>query len=235
MDIRLVEGVSLDEQRQNLPHQRFLYVILSSTPYKIGDMIRLLTKSTYNHVSLSVDPLFKELYSFARHYRNTPFYGGFVRENANRFLCKGKSSTVEIFALPITDEQYFEAKRIFAQMQGDSQSYVYNFLSAILYPLHKRVCLPNAYTCVEFAVDFLGKLGIRLNIDPTYSYTISELQEELAAFSVYRGVCPVTYADDCGLLFENRQTLQDAIALTVKANAKLLKSFFKYKLFSKIH
>lgn len=223
-----VANAILDTKHAN--GQRYLYVFFSSTPFKTGRFIRFLTNTRYNHVSVSVDPELKELYSFARYYRNTPFYAGFVRESGTRFLCGGEVSNVKICALPITEEQYLYAKSVLADMRETAPNYIYNFLSAIVYPLHMRVRLPNAYTCVEFAVDFLIKVAAHPLPDPLHNYSISEFEALLSDYTVYSGMSPLSVEGD---LFERHQNFANATILTVKANIQLLKSFLKYKLFLK--
>lgn len=204
-----------------------LYVIFSSTPFKMGRLIRFFTKAKYNHVSLSIDPALGEIYSFARRYRNTPFYGGFVRESGTRFRCGDQLSQVQICALPITEAQYREAKAVLETMRAHSEEYVYNFFSAFLYPLHRRVQLPNAYTCVEFVADIMTKIGVSVLPDQVHHYSIKELEQQLADRSVYCGVCPLPIEKDG---FEQHQNFFRATALTVQSHAKLFKSFVKHKI-----
>lgn len=205
-----------------------LYVIFSSTPFKMGRLIRFFTKAKYNHVSLSIDPALGEIYSFARRYRNTPFYGGFVRESGNRFRYGNQLSYVQICALPITEEQYCKAKAILKTMRSHSEEYVYNFFSALLYPLHRCVSLPNAYTCVEFVADIMTKIGVPALPDQVRFYSIKELERRLADRSVYCGICPLPFEKDG---FEQHQNFFRAAALTAQSHAKLFKSFVKHKIF----
>ena len=226
MDITPVENVTRDGDQAD--GRRYLYVIFSATPFKTGRFIRFFTRTHYNHVSISIDPALKEIYSFARYHRNTPFYAGFVRESGTRFLCGGKTSQIEICAMPISEEQYCRAKMLLDEMNDAAPSYVYNFFSAAVYPLHLRVRLPNAYTCVEFAVDFLIKVAVSPKPDVLHNYTISELEAMLSDYIIYSGTSPLAIEGD---RFEQHQTLAAATALTIKANFRLLKSFFKYKVF----
>ena len=71
--------------------EKKLYVVFSATPLKVGSMIRTVTGEKYNHVSISFSPRLKTLYSYARYYKKAPLYGGFVKENAERYQNKGKT------------------------------------------------------------------------------------------------------------------------------------------------
>jgi hypothetical protein len=64
---------------------QYVYIVFSSTPYRIGKFIRRLTREAYNHVSIALDPDLTKMYGFARRYYRTPFYGGFVRESLSRY------------------------------------------------------------------------------------------------------------------------------------------------------
>jgi len=226
MDTMRAENVFRDG---NLGEEgRFLYVIFSSTPFKMGRLIRFFTRNDYNHVSLSIDPTLREIYSFARYYRNTPFYGGFVHERGSRFCCGDKTSQLQICAVPITEEQYLQAKEHLEQMRDHAEEYVYNFLSAALYPLHLRVRLPNAYTCVEFVVDFLCKIGVSPVSEKLRYCSIKELESLLVDHAVYRGVCPLAIEEDD---FDLYQPFLQACRLTFGTHARLLKSFVKHKIF----
>ncbi len=207
--------------------ERHIYVIFSSTPFKMGSLIRFFTRTQYNHVSISIDPSQRELYSFARHHRNTPFYGGFVREGGSRFCCGDRRSKMKICALPITEAQYLQARALLEEMNRDAEAYVYNFLSAFLYPLHLRVRLPNAYTCIEFAVDFLLKIGVPPLSEEIHPYSIKELEALLDDYSVYCGESTLESEEDD---FDRLPHLFQAFTLTLGSHARLLKSFVKHKI-----
>ena len=74
----------------------YIYVVFSSTPYKIGKTIRMLTGEKYNHVSISLDAELTQMYSFARRYYKTPFYGGFVKESLSRYQLNQNKATIKI-------------------------------------------------------------------------------------------------------------------------------------------
>ena len=58
----------------------YLYVVFSATPYRMGKLIRFVTREPYNHVAISTEASLTRMYSFARRFYRTPFYGGFVTE-----------------------------------------------------------------------------------------------------------------------------------------------------------
>ena len=209
--------------------QRYLYVVFSCTPYKIGRFIRVMTHNRYNHVSISLDPELKQLYSFARYYRDIPFYAGFVRESGARYSHHDRVANIKICALPVTEEQYRVAKQKLDTMRHTVDRYHYNLLSAIVTPLHCRIRIPNAYTCVEFVMDFLTSVGACPGLDPKGTYAIREFERIIAPYEIYRGQFPhsIRHPHD---VFERHPDLITAAALTVVANAKLLGALIRCKL-----
>ncbi|PWL42765.1 hypothetical protein KP626_04460 [Christensenella sp. MSJ-20] len=137
-----------------LEEQRYLYVILSSTKTKIGYLIKKLSKTIYSHTSLSLDREMREMYSFARYYKSTPFYGGFIRETPARFsLGKPEPIYIKVFRLPVPRDQYESIQRRLHEM--GEEPYLYNLFSAIFQSMGKGFDTEKAYTCSEFVARML--------------------------------------------------------------------------------
>lgn len=170
--------------------EKYLYVIFSSIPNKIGKLIRTLTRYPYNHLSISLDPELKSMYSFARRYYSTPFYGGFVHESISRYHIRTKQSQVKLFRIPITLEQFNSLSRKLQTMLENNEHYIYNHLSAITSIIHKNIKLTDAYMCIEFVVEILHSIGIQ--IDPKAYYSIRDLEKILHKFAIYTGPIPET-------------------------------------------
>ncbi len=165
-----------------------LYVLFSATPYKMGMFIRTVTCSTYNHVSLSLDPQLEELYAFARRYYKTPFYGGFVRETPGRYYHKGLPSRVKLCRIPLTEAQYTELQALLSQMYRRREQYLYNHFSALAVPLRRRIPVQDAYLCVEFCVEILRRAG--LDVDPRGYHSIKSTEALLSPHCCYTGPFP---------------------------------------------
>lgn len=186
-----------------IPKSCRLYVVFTSTPYRIGRLIRAVTKNPYNHVSISLDGSPDGMYSYARHYKNTPFYGGFVREYANRYRKELGDTRMKICALPVTEEQYRKTEERFARMTAESDRYPYNLISAFGVPFHRRFLADGSYTCAEFALDVLSAVDDRF--DRKKFYTIREMEQKLDAGKIYEGEYPASAVPrDDG--FETKQT-----------------------------
>lgn len=209
----------LSENRR--PH--CLYVVFTSTPYKIGRLIRVVTKNLYNHVSISLDGSVNGMYTYARRYKNTPFYGGFVREYPDRYRKEFGATRVKICALPVTEEQYRQTEERFARMIAESDYYPYNLISAFGVPFHKRFLADGSFTCAEFAVDVLSTVDDRF--DRKHFYTIRELEQKLDAGKIYEGEYP-DLAGECGDDFETEQSTLFYASHTARNVALLLKCRF---------
>ena len=134
---------------------KHIYVVFSSTPYKIGKMIRVVTREKYNHASIALDENLTQMYSFARRYQCTPFYGGFVKESSARYCRKGVQASVKIYKLLVSEENYNAVVQQLEDMSRTKEHYLYNHFSALTTVFHKCIPLRDAYTCVEFCVDVL--------------------------------------------------------------------------------
>jgi len=171
-----------------------IYVVLSSTPYKIGKMIRMVTREEYNHASIALDENLTQMYSFARRYQKTPLYGGFVKETSARYCRKGKRASVKVYKIDVSEKDYNAVAKRLEIMCQTKERYLYNHLSALTVPFRKSVQLRDAYTCVEFCVDILHDLGI--DVKPGKYYAIKDLMNILQPYAFYAGSMPCSCRKD---------------------------------------
>lgn len=155
-----------------------IYIVFLASNYKSGKFIRTLTKTKYSHVALSNSPQLTEMYSFSRHYYNTPFVAGFVRELPSRYLCDGTDTPVKVCKISITDERYEWIMKIVRSFMKNREQMKYNFLSALTYPLHRSVKIRDAYICIEF---------IRMILGIQRFLTIPQLEKQLNGYVIYEG------------------------------------------------
>lgn len=168
--------------------QKFLYIVFSSTPNKMGTMIRRITGDTYNHVSISLDETLSQMYSFARRFYHTPFYGGFVKESVSRYHINGHVAQIQVCRLPITADHHNALQAHLTDMLERQEQYLYNHLSAAIVPLRRRINIRDAYICVDFAVQILRSVGIPF--DPQRNYSVGELERLLRPHIIYTGTAP---------------------------------------------
>lgn len=165
---------------------KFIYVLFSATPYKIGSFIRHMLNNHYNHVSISFEEDLSEMYSFSRRHENTPFFAGIVHESFCRFERNGDFSDIKVCRIPVSDHQYEFLKKYVAKMVKQSEKYVYNYYSAAVTPLNYRIRIHNAYTCVEFVGDMLAKIGFK-NMKSGGFHSIPGLEQKCEPYIVYEG------------------------------------------------
>lgn len=177
-----------------MTEQHNLYVLFSATPYRMGRWIRFVTGEPYNHVSIATGEDLTSIYSFARRYYRTPFYGGFVSEDPCRYRHNGRSADIRLYRLPLTSKQWQRLQDMLEDMKEHADHYLYNHLSAMAAPLHRKVRVGKAYTCAEFTVNVLHRLGF--DFDPNRFYTISDIAQRLSAYHIYTGVFPAREEQD---------------------------------------
>lgn len=155
-----------------------IYIAFLASNYKSGKFIRFLTRTRYSHVVLSESPQLSEMYSFARQHYNTPFVAGFVRELPSRYLHNGTDTPVKVCKISISDARYEWILSMVRSFMKKQKLMKYNFFSALAYPLHRSVKIPNAYICIEF---------IRLILGIKHFLTIPQLEKHLRNCVIYEG------------------------------------------------
>lgn len=169
--------------------QKYLYVVFSATPYRMGAMIRAVTREPYNHVAIAMEKDLRRLYAFARRYYRTPFYGGFVTEAPCRYHHRGRAATIRVCKIPVSDGQWATLHSRLEEMRVQADRYLYNHLSAAAAPFHHKILVRDAYTCAEFAVSVLKELGY--GFDSRNFYSIGAISQALEDFRVYDGEFPL--------------------------------------------
>ena len=164
---------------------KYLYVVFSQTPYKVGKMIRYVTKYEYNHASISFDKSLESLYSYARYYEDTPLYGGFVKESLRRYQCKAVDSKLRVYEIPLTEKQAKAALMLIDKYTKEQDVHVYNFLSVFTAPFGKSVPITGSYTCIGFVCHFLTCLGLYRSKEG--SPTFKCMSRNLRKYLIYEG------------------------------------------------
>lgn len=174
--------------------QTHIYIVLSSTPYRMGRFISAMTKEPYNHLSVALDSGLDRMYGFSRRFYHTPLYGGFNWESRSRYFLNGKTADVQIYKLPVTKDQHDALSKRFENMYDNRNQYIYNHLSAITSLIRTPVRAKDAYTCVEFGVTTLNDIG--LPVYPGTFYSITDIRKLLLPYHFYTGpMFPVSETD----------------------------------------
>lgn len=195
-----------------------VYIVFSSTPFRMGRLVRQFTGDTYNHISVSLDRELTRMYSFARRYYKLPLYGGFVRETVSRYNLDGKATQVCICAIPVTADQFDALDKQLCYMEENKEHYLYNHFSAVAAVFRRTAKREGAYTCVEFCADVLRQIGITL--DPQRYYSIGQVHTILEPNIIYTG--PLKPAKELDAEFYAEAPVANPSTATLRSIGKLL-------------
>ena len=175
-----------------------VYVVFSSTPTKMGRLIRFATRNRYNHVSLSLSGDIRRMYSFARYRRTVPLWGGLVEESILRYASFAGQSRVKICRLPVEEATLAHLRNYLARLWNDREDYIYNTPGALASLFRLRPAIPKAHTCVSFVHEVLTRFRLA-DADPRACPSIHDLEVLLADYVVYEGsALPLTREGEWG-------------------------------------
>ena len=166
--------------------REYIYIVLSSTPYRTGKVIRAFKKVKYNHASLSLSPDLEPMYSFSRRHKHSTFNAGFVEESLMRYKHNNNDSDIMVAALPISCEQYEKAQKMLESLKSNADEYIYNYFSAAATAVYGGyVEVDRAYTCIEFVCYFLSEIGVYRSKNPIPS--LNAFERVLRKYIIYEG------------------------------------------------
>jgi hypothetical protein len=165
--------------------KRKVYIILSDTGTWFTRLIRLYTKAPYNHVSISLDEDFTEVYSFGRKQPENPFIGGFVQEDFNGDLFK--EATCAVYSCVVTDQQYRQIRSIVDKFKRNSDEYRYNLLGVIGIMLKLNIKREKAFFCSQFVASIFEQSGARIVHKSAALTTPADIGQSQALDLIYQG------------------------------------------------
>ena len=165
---------------------KYIYVLLTSTPSKFGKIIRAVTHAEYNHVSMATNDELSDICTFARRKLKTPLNAGFTHERLE-YYTRNKYSNIGVivYKIPVTEEQYKDVTELLNEIENDKE-YMYNLFSALTYPIIGGFRTYKAFTCVEFVASVLNKAGV-ITIDKAHKITPEEYGNILDDYKYYVG------------------------------------------------
>jgi len=163
---------------------KHIYLVLSATPFKIGTFVRYITKSEYNHASISLEDSLTPMYAFARHHKTAPFYGGLVVESGLRYEYHNRSTKIKVYKIPVSDKSHKRAHDFIEDTQRSHP--VYNLISACFVPARHRVLIRDSYTCVEFASEVLARADV-CDMKSGDFYNFDDFKKVFSPFVIYEG------------------------------------------------
>lgn len=135
-----------------------LYVIVGSTNTFMGQVIRRVTNSKYNHCSVVLDGI---MYSFTRYYKHLWFTGCFCTESIDIF------NNYTIFSISLSHNEYIQVLNFIDDL--NNRFSVYNYIGALLVLLNIPFNRDYSYICSTFVSKILSfileiKLGKNLGV-----------------------------------------------------------------------
>lgn len=137
-----------------------LYIFLTRSGTLLSNLVYHITGAQYTHVSLAFDPDLTTLYSSTRKNGYTMFPAGPSKEYLNRGVFRLREDIpCALYALDVTEEAYFRARRRADHMMAHGELYRFNSLGLLLCALHIRWKRRRHYFCSQFVSEVLQKSG----------------------------------------------------------------------------
>ncbi|WP_099156648.1 hypothetical protein [Virgibacillus ndiopensis] len=144
--------------------EKKVYIIFTDTGTLFTRLIKLYTKQSYNHVSISFGNNLKEIYSFGRLNPSNPFVGGFIRERINVGLFE--KAKCKIYSCTVSELEYEKMRNKVSQIKSRKDMYKYNLFGLFAIILNLNFSRNNAFFCSQFVATILKeKIGL-LNKSP---------------------------------------------------------------------
>lgn len=138
-----------------------IYIVISQTGTIVSNLLKLITRAEYNHVSIGLDSDLRYMFSFGRKLSYFPFWGGFVIESPFWGTFKRFSNTrVLVLSVPVEKSVHNEMRQFLSEMNENKHKYGYNYLGLIFagFQIHKEI--KNRFYCSEFARFVLQKFNV---------------------------------------------------------------------------
>lgn len=140
-----------------------IYIVLTHTGTMLSRTIKIFTRNTYTHASISLDENMEEMYSFGRLNPYNPFIGGFVKEGIHIGTFKRfKNTKTEIYSLEINQEEYKRLEEIVSKFWENKKVYKFNLIGLILAGINRRYKRKNKFYCSEFVRYLLENSDIQI-------------------------------------------------------------------------
>lgn len=135
-----------------------VYIVLSQSGSIISNILKFITKSEYNHVSLSLYSDLHEMYSFGRRFAYYPFWSGLVIESLNKGTFKRFNNTdILVLSAKVPKSNYFELANHLNYMLKRKHFYGYNYIGVGLSYFKIYHKAKRRFYCSEFVREMLIK------------------------------------------------------------------------------
>ncbi len=160
--------------------QRKIYILLSYTGTFPSRMIKLYTKKTFSHVSISLDKELTQLYSFGRKYLRFPFIGGFIQENPKIGVFALYPDTLcRLFEVTVSRKQFLMIEREIKIFISQKEKYNYNFVGLGALMLNRRIVMKDRFFCSQFVAKVLETSNVNLFDKASEFVTVEDFNIQL--------------------------------------------------------
>lgn len=155
-DTALIPAVKAPEEQT-----RKVYIVLSQTGTVLSRILKLYTRSPYNHSSIALTEDLEVMYSFGRLNPYNPFLGGFVQESPHFGTFKRfKNTRVMVVEAEVTAKAYGELCAHIRAMLKSRTEYHYNYIGLFLAAIRIHRAKRNCYYCSEFVKAMAVQAGV---------------------------------------------------------------------------
>lgn len=164
-----------------------IYIVLSDTGSMFTRAIRLYTRQTYNHTSLSLGDSFEKMYSFGRRKPTNPFIGGFINEHETHIYEYFEDTSCVVMKLDVSDDAYQRIEAKISQFDQDKELLRYNLFGFVGFLVHLPIKRRNAYFCSQFVHEILKESGVEIFEKPSELALPSDFLNWARMEKVYQG------------------------------------------------
>ena len=134
-----------------------IYILATKSRTYFSRLIHIATAAPFTHVSIGLDGLHGDFYSFARKYRLLMLPAGLIKEEIDH---RGSAQVpYQMYRLKVSESTYLRLRRHLADMYAHRARYHYNLLGVVTAffdrPFHREGC----YFCSQFVAEALERCG----------------------------------------------------------------------------
>ena len=162
-----------------------VYILLTQTTSVLTRLIKLYTKTPYNHASIAFDERLEYTYSFGRINPNDPLIGGFSHERLDAGVFK--DAECQLLSLDVTEEQYEKMRSRVATIEANQTKYKFNLIGLFGTKFNFNLNRKHAYFCSQFVSKVLQEVGLFPEDFPVHLVKPSDLANHVNLTVEYQG------------------------------------------------
>ena len=140
-----MENFSMSK-KSSFADTQVIYIVISQTGTIVSQILQIITKDKYNHVSISLNRELTQMYSFGRLHAYFPLPGGFINESIHEklFACHPNTELL-VIEVPVSKKQKERITALLTNMENNRQMYSYNLIGLLLAGVKYAIKSHNKY------------------------------------------------------------------------------------------